>query len=55
MQAFKLQHFAAAQPQDAFPSFTTITSEEIERLRGQVHPQSDALQQMHNHAAAGRD
>ena len=33
MQAFKLQHFAAAHPQDAFPSFTTITNEEIERLR----------------------
>jgi hypothetical protein len=33
MQAFKLQHFAAAHPQEAFPSFTTITSQEIERLR----------------------
>lgn len=32
-QAFKLQHFAAAHPQDAFPSFTTITNEGIERLR----------------------
>jgi hypothetical protein len=33
MQAFKLQHFAAAHPQEAFPLFTTITSQEIERLR----------------------
>jgi hypothetical protein len=33
MQAFKLQHFASAHPEDVFPSFTSITSEEIERLR----------------------
>jgi cytochrome P450 len=33
MQSFKLRHFAVAHPEDAFPSFTTIASEEIERLR----------------------
>lgn len=33
---FKLQHFAVAHPEDAFPSFTTIAREEIERLR--EHP-----------------
>src|SRR5579859_2908881 len=33
MQAFTLRHFAVAHPADAFPSFTTIASEETERLR----------------------
>jgi len=36
MQPFKLEHFAAAHPQDAFPSFASIASEEIERLREQL-------------------